>query len=239
MASNSIQFRGIESVITAYENREVGPWGLFNGKQFLFKYEGSDVSEGSNTLRTLLEEISKTSNAVYTLKVYEEIVGGRIKENTPSDGSFNFKLDAPEQLERAQQYIGYSQTNKELLQRIEELEERLAERDEPETENKLGVIGEIIGHPTIQPLVQTLLQSIFAPKQPAQVPQQQQPVNNVPMQRVSLNGINDDARLTQAVQALSECDPQLTEHLEKLARLAQDSPDSFKFLIATLDNMQL
>lgn len=223
----SIQFKGVDSVIEAYENREVAPWSIWQGKQFMFKYEGNNVAEGAQQLTATLELLKESSNAIYTLKVYEDLKGGKIKSNTADDGSFNFKLNGDEQTITQNQYASLKYNDK-LSERLERIEQALLEREdeEPEPENKLGVIGEIISHPTIAPIVQNIVAAIFSKGQsPAQTP------------RVALSGVNDESELKEAVEALKKHDSKLTEHLQKLAALAEQSPESFKFLLTTLDNM--
>lgn len=232
MGSSSIQFKGIDGVLNAYENREVAPWSLWQGKQFMFKYEGKDITEGAEHLRQTLELLGESSNAVYTLKVYEDFAG-KIKSNTPDDGSFNFKINGEEQALTQAQYSTLRNSNA-IAERLERIEARLNEREEEEEEeepSRLGVIGEIISHPAIQPLVQGLLSNVLGiGKASESAPQ---------MQRAAIAGVHDDAKIMEAVNDLKQHDTKLAEHLAKLAELAKTSPDSFKFLIATLDNMQL
>lgn len=231
MASSSVQFKGIEGVCDAYENRNVIAWSLWQGKQFMFKYEGSDIGEGAQNLRDTLQLLSESSNAIYTLKVYED--GGKIKSNTPDDGSFNFKLNSEGQEITNSQYTSYKNSNEiaERLARIEAklLQEEQYEEDEPES--RLGLIGEIISHPTLQPIVQSFLSSLIGIGKNVGASASPQ------MQRVSISGINDDATLMAAITELKNHDTHLAEHLTKLATIAKESPDSFKFLLSTLDAM--
>jgi hypothetical protein len=233
MASSSVQFGNIESVVNAYESREVAAWSLWQGKQFMFKYEGADIGEGSVQLRATLDLLAESSNAIYTLKVYEELPGGKIKSNTPDDGSFNFKLNAESQQLTQAQY-SRSVNNQAILEKLNQLEARLNEQDEDEDEpepNRLGLIGEIIGNPTLQPIITNLITAIFSK---AGTPTPQPPP---PMQRAALNGVGDEVQLMEAIQELKKHDANLTEHLAKLAKIATESPDSFKFLLQTLDNL--
>ena len=85
----SVQFFGADNVIKAAENRKCPAWAIFQGKQFLFKYEGSDLNESQDFLEKILENL-QDSVSVYTIRFYEEAV--KIKENTPYDGSFNFRM---------------------------------------------------------------------------------------------------------------------------------------------------
>lgn len=232
--ASSIQFKGIDSVVAAYENRDVPAWSLWQGKQFIFKYEGNSIDEGSQQLTEYLNMLAQSTNAIYTLKVYEDVPGGKIKSNTPDDGSFNFKINADSQEITNNQYSRMNNSNA-ILERLERMEQRLIEREEEEgdeePESKLGLIGEIISHPTIQPIAQAFITNILGigktngTAAPAQMP------------RAAISGINDDAILSEAIKELTAHDPKLPEHLAKLAALAKENPQGFQFLLTTLDNM--
>ncbi len=232
--ASSVQFKGIDGVVNAYENRNVAAWSLWQGKQFMFKYEGGSIEEGGTQLQSTLELLAESTNAVYTLKVYEDLPGGKIKSNTADDGSFNFKINGDEQALTQNQYTSIKNNNA-IADRLAAIEQRLIEQDEEgeeEPENKLGMIGDIISHPVIAPMVQNIFAAMLSGmKTNTAAPPQ--------MQRVAINGINDDAQILEAVNDLKALDPNLSAHLAKLAKLGKESPDSFKFLLATLDNMQL
>lgn len=231
--ASSIQFKGIDGVINAYENRKVAAWSLWQGKQFMFKYEGNDLEQGAEQLQATLDLLAESTNAIYTLKVYEDLPGHKIKSNTPDDGSFNFKINGDEQAITQNQY-GVIRNNNAIADRLTAIEQKLNEQEEyvdvPE-ENKLGVIGDIISHPVIQPFVSQIIAALFAKKSDAPAPPQ--------MQRVAISGINDDAEITAAIADLKQYDGQLAAHLVKLAALAKSSPDSFKFLLTTLDSLEI
>lgn len=226
----SVHFKGIDNVLNAYEARKVPAWSLWQGSQFLFKYEGTDISEGANALNEILDRLAESSNAIYTLKVYEELTGGKIKDKTPHDGSFNFKLNLDGQEITTNQYSTLRNQNA-ILEKLEALEQRMNEREEEgeeEPQSKLGLIGEILNDPGISQIVQPLIAKFFGLG--TATPQ-------MPMR--SISGISDDDRstLNEALKILEKADPKLPEHLMKLAQLSQESPDSFKFLLNTLDGM--
>lgn len=242
---SSIQFKGIDVVLEAYESRNVAAWSLWQGRQFLFKYEGDNVTEGANELHSILDKLKHSTNAIYTLKVYEDLgKGGKIKNNTPDDGSFNFKLNFDEQEISSQQYGSLRRQDK-LEQDIAELKQMILERDNEEEEDephRLGVIGEILNDPGIsqilQPLIQPFLSKILGlGSTPAQTPMRS--ISGINDDTRSTNTANDDAAATlnEAIKILKEADPKLPEHLMKLATLSKESPDSFNFLLQTLDGM--
>lgn len=232
--SASVHFKGIDNILNAYEQRNVAAWSLWQGSQFLFKYEGTNISEGAQALNDILDRLAQSSNAIYTLKVYEELPGGKIKDKTPHDGSFNFRLNVDSQEITNSQY-GAIRNQNAILEKLERLEQRMNEKEEEggdEPENKLGLIGEILNDPgvsqIVQPLIGPLLNKLFGLA--GVTPQ-------MPMR--SISGISDEAAATlnEAIRILKDADPKLPEHLMKLATLSKESPDSFKFLLQTLDGM--
>lgn len=227
--SASVHFKGIDNVLNAYEQRAVPAWSLWQGSQFLFKYEGNDISEGATALNEILDRLAQSSNAIYTLKVYEELQGGKIKDKTPHDGSFNFKLNLDSQEITTSQY-GALRNQNAILEKLERLEQRMNEREEEEEEeepkSKLGLIGEILNDPGISQIVMPLVSKLLG-------------INGANTPRPTIAGINDDeaATLKQAIEILKKSDPDLPAHLMKLAKLSQESPDSFKFLLNALEGM--
>ena len=233
---SSIQIKGLDNVVAAYTNREVAPWSLWQGKQFMFKYEGEDINEGASQLEQTLQMLAQSSNAIYTLKVYEELgKGGKIKNNTPDDGSFNFKLNLDSQEITANQYSTMNNRN-EVLQRLAAIEEKLSNDEEEEEEQPqdygLGMIGTILTHPTIQPIATQFMLGILSKILPAG---SQPPANQPPA--AAINGIDEDNVIEQAIETLQQHDDKLAEHLQKLAAMAEQNPQGFKFLLQTLDNI--
>lgn len=230
----SVQFRGVDTVLEAYQRREVAAWSIWQGKQYMFKYEGSDISEGANQLHEVLKMLSNATNAIYTLKVYEDLKkGAKIKSNTPDDGSFNFRLNMDTQEITMAQYTRTNNSN-ELLSRLTAIEAKLQADDEEEEEepNRLGMIGHILEHPVLGQLAAGFLGKILAPAQ--QVPA---------LAAGRIAGLPEATAqptapdLSNAVAVLLQHDPKLAEHLGKLAALATNNPQSFQFLLQTLDNM--
>lgn len=233
MSSSSIQFRGKDAVLAAYENRKVAAWSVWQGRQFMFKNDGGNEEEAMGQLENVLEALAGSSNAIYTLKVYEELpAGGKIKSTTPDDGSFNFRLNDDNQIITNGQYT-HLQNNNDLAQRLATLEAKLEEEpEESEPPNRLGLIGEIISNPTLQPIVSQIIAAVFSK---AAAPGQ--PVAPGQPQLAAVSGINQEATLQEAIQELQKHDSRLAEHLAKLAKIAVDNPPSFTFLLQTLDSM--
>jgi hypothetical protein len=63
----AVQFYGVNEVLKAAENRDCPQWGIFQGKQFLFKYEEIDQVESLTFLQEILKALQR-SDAIYTIK---------------------------------------------------------------------------------------------------------------------------------------------------------------------------
>lgn len=227
--ASAVQFRGAANVLQAYQDRDVPSWALFQGKQFLVPCVCDEVSEGHSQLSSLLEKLEQGgTNAIYTLKVYEEIPGGKIKENTPSDGSFNFQLNADTMTmyQGKQQYVGSIAA---IESKLAAIERKLGEKDsEPEELSTYDKVMGFVETPAGSMVLQTVLGAILNKQIPAQ-----------PIYRPSaINGIGDsEEKIKQAIEVLQQHDTMLGDHLMKLAKIAIDNPQSFKFLLTTLDSM--
>jgi len=227
---SSIQFRGKQAVLEAFDNVDVQAFTIWQGKQYLFKGSGATELDG---FLTMLEQNSM--NAIYTVKVYEDITDKKqIKSNTPDDGSFNFKLNADGMEITNGQYTSFNNRN-ELISRIGAIENKfdaiiskLEEQQEDEPENRLGIIGEIIGHPAIAPLLPQVMAMLMGTNAQQQQYRQLATVGNVP-----------DPKLNEAIERLKLADDRLSDHLMKLADIAANDPNTFAMIMQSLDNYQL
>lgn len=241
----AVQFWGIDAVMQAFESRQVPAWSLWQGRDYLFK------GIGDGDLRAVLDTLKNSFNdPIYTLKVYEEISDPiKIKDKTPHDGCFNFKLNNPMHLDG----VGYVSPNSnfQLAKKVEELEKRLLERDmqEGDEEEESETIGQVIQDEVIgvirdpNRLLQWMevIKGLFNPNQPA-APRTALPatVGNV-MNETALTAEEKEKqadRLLIAIDALEKADPNIVEHLEKLAEIATKNPKQFKFLISMLETLK-
>lgn len=157
MKSSACQFRGLDQTMSAYIANDVPTWALKNGpNQLLFKYDGVDESEGSQALAACLKMLQKGgSAAVYTLCVYDDWKkGGKIKNNTPYDNSFNFCLyEDEEDRPYNQRKAAYQAEYDERLTRMEAMIKNLSEPQEEEEEKVSGfhqMLAGFLSHPQIQ-----------------------------------------------------------------------------------------
>lgn len=231
----AVQFYGRDSVIKAAENKDCSRWGIFSGKQFLFKYEGETMEESIQFLEEILDALVQSqTGATYTIKFFES--PGKITEKRECDGgSFNFKLIAAE--EYSNRSIAFNSAGEldKRLSRIEraiddmisrQLEERAAELQEQEEEEEeqpstvMGLINGVLQNPEQMQNIIAVAKAIFSPAKPAQV--------------AGIPG-DQDKQIQEAIEILKAKDPALGDHLTKLAKIATEDPFTWKFLISTLD----
>lgn len=232
--SKSIQFSSVDAVVAAYENREVPAFAIWCGKQFLFKHEGNNIDDGKETLIDMLELLqTNQSAAIYTLAVYED-VKGKIKDNTPYDGSFNFRFQ-----EYAVSYMpgvpgGANAIQSELAALRLQVKKLQDEKEDDDGENKLGLIGEILQHPAVEPIVPMLvgrLVDLIMPETPAKTAR---------VAGIDLSpDITDNEKIREAIKKLNESVPDLADLLMKLAQISVKKPASFKFYMSTLRAMNV
>lgn len=253
-ANSAVQFYGKEQVMAAASNRKCPCWGIWQGRQFLFKNEDPDMKVSLDILESILENL-QVSTATYTIKFFEtegkKII--KIKENSgDSDGSFNFKTIEEEV--RQQRQLMYAGGNKEMMELLKRMDERLGAlesqpMDEVEEEEETigsvfmgllkdpGKLEQLINtgksllgmQPTQGHLgnVNRLGQSSLPGEDPGQAPggKLSQPVN----EEETLT------RLGNAIDMLQKNDPDIVLHLEKLAKMSEGNNGQFKKLINMLD----
>lgn len=240
--AQSCQFWGAASVLQAYDMRDVSPWAICHGKQFISK--GDDRADLSSFLDLLSNGFS---NAVYTLKVYDGLSVDEIKDNTPCDGSFNFSLQSSGAVAG---YGGGGNTDV-LLGRIASLEKKLADAEKRDETPSIGsVIMGWLEDPA--PLIQ-LIQGF---KMLTGAPVAAQVAGVAPKHRIPVSGYasevqsevksevqseiqpDDDetrrARLVAALDILGKNDPDFLDHLEQLAEMSENNKGFFLGLLKML-----
>jgi hypothetical protein len=241
----SVQFRGIDKVIEAYENMSVSKWGLFQSSQFLAKYDGDSLDEGAQLLEKVLEgfDLRSADTITYTLCIYDDLPAGeKIKNTTKYGGSFNFRLvDTIDGYNNQKQIAG---TN--LENRIAGLEQKLLQSQvdplhevEPELSPVMQMLMRIVEHPQVQQKIAGVavqfmdkitdgIGSVLNFKQPVAKVAGVETANEINMEI-------ENQKLQQAVNILAEIDPQLGTHLLKLAEVAKSDPAKYNGMITMLN----
>lgn len=224
----SVQFQDIESVINAYELRGVAAFSIYQGKQLLLKYEGTEIGEGADLLNQFLPMLS-SSAAIYTLCIYEEYTG-KINDKTPYHGSYNFKF--------SENTPGFNQSNNvlqsvklqlaamdEKLTRLE-TEKDLAGSDDP-TLNGMDRIGQILSHPLVERLIPVIMGFIQPGEETKKLP--------AAMAGIGKENYDISQELKEAVLNMLAATDESETALIKLGAVAKKDPGKFKKLLGYMN----
>jgi hypothetical protein len=241
---SSVQFTGIDNIIEAFEANDIPYFGVFAGKSLIFKNPTrgeeaiQDTFEASELLRSFLYKLNKGSNAVYTLKLYENLPSGGITDKTPANFSINFRLNLEGMYltnDKAVQYEQKQSQQAEILAELKALRMKVEtmEGTDEEEEEKNPIIGALTSNPELMnALVMAAVGAItgiiskFAP--------QQQQIKMQP----AINGISEEPteqqKIDKAIEVLSQSTPNLGDNLLILAKMSIDNPQQYKWLLGML-----
>lgn len=241
----SIDFRGREGALGAYENAAIETWAVFNKKNIMQSGEGLEALTG---YLDLMEQHG--GNTVYTMKLYKNVSADDIVENTPCNSSFNFNL-----IGGGMGMVGYSGggagNSFALMQKIANLEAKLKDA-EKDTEKKTigstmlgwienvddivklaGVIGMFMGKTTAEQNMKIVSQlaGLEQPKRegtPAAgfaAAVQDDPGGEIEITEEQGKAL---IRYAQVIERGEKCDPDFLQHMEQLVLLAETKPDTYK-----------
>jgi hypothetical protein len=240
---SSVQFTGIDNIIEAFEANDIPYFGVFAGKSLIFKNPTrgeeaiEDTFEAAELLRSFLFKLNKGSNAVYTLKLYENIPAGGITDKTPANFSINFRLNLEGMYMTADKAVQYEQKQNqqsEILAELKALRIKVETMEgTEEEEEKNPIIGALTSNPEVMnALVMAAVGAItgiiskFAP--------QQQTIKMQP----AINGINEEPteqqKINKAIEVLTQSTPNLGDNLLILAKMSIDNPQQYKWLLGML-----
>jgi hypothetical protein len=234
MASNA-QCVGKDNIIQMFSNRGIDGWSIWVGKQLLF------TGIGPGDLEQMLTMMEDGGNPMYTLRVHRDVTNeSEINDKTPAAGSFNFLLHSLRSKRNEDtEEGGYTRGRSSMgaVQRV--IEDHIAkkvsamlEEKEEKYENKLGMLGEILDHPTLGAIFEKVALHYLTPGQTT-------PPVPIQTQMRAVGSIATDTDLVATLEKLKQYDPEITDHLKKLLRLAESSPDTFKIILASLDKITL
>ncbi len=228
---SGIQLIGKQAVLETYSDFEGDTWGLFVGKRLII------AGEGSADLEKYLDRFAPAgSTGSYTLKIFDEDTAPvQVRPGTEYSCSFDFKI--------TDTYGGAGIAGFGAIgARLEKIEKQLAAPEEPDgfQEIIMGWLREPHKLATVLGAVRTLL---MPGNTPLPLPAPAQAIGSVTMPGSEIKsdmGTTDDKtydRLAAVLDTLQKHDPQILEHLEKLAKIAVEKPSMFKMLLTTLDGI--
>jgi hypothetical protein len=185
---------------------------------FSFKLgEEGSFSGGSSYVRSLEERIKKMESERDDDDDEDKTIGGRIG---------NALIGLLEQPNELIQLIG---TLKQVFQPVPQ---GVASIGRVTTDFAPPVYSQPIEHPV--PVINN--QENFSEVAKAKKAEEVKPVE---AQKEEINNLSDDQKITRlsaAITTLENADADILFHLEKLAKIATDSPQNFKMLVTMLDN---
>lgn len=252
---NAPQFRGIDAVIEAYENANIPAFAVCYAKDINLRYMGDSVEEGAELLRAWMQKVQDFgSNAIYQLRLYEDLNGKSIRSNTASDMAFKFVLN-----ERDQSYLpaianGDKVTNSDLIKILGELADlkaenavlkikldQLEDEEEPETDQEQA--QRVNGVPAVQPSIGQVLIEKLAPaltvigERLVDIIIPQPTPGKVSGIVIETGNIDEEKMIEQSIRRLRNAipdNPGVATVLMKLANLAESEPTTFQFYLGIL-----
>lgn len=231
MHNSSVQFRGIDSIIEAYDNCKIPAWAFLQGKGIIASYPGDDLDEGRSELETWMRMLKKSrSTAVYALQLYRK-PGEDITNKTEWNNRFQCTL-----------YDGETADGfRADYARIKELEAQLAAKDEEEDdepETFMDKVGAIIQKPEVQQFLLGHVMRIVSgfrrgsgqPASVAGVPKTPEEMNQDEANAFNNLPADQQEQLTRAMTILMVGDPAIGTNLLKLATILQTDPGKYKML---------
>lgn len=222
--SNAIQLIGIDKVLDVFSDfdQEGYAWALFQGRDPIV------TGEGSADLEKWLQRFEPAgSTGTYILKIYRNSDPDKIDRGTPYSAAFNFKLQ--------DNYggQGIAGTNNQLWQRLAALEQRYQDDDKDDDKSVTdSLIGWLDEPEKLNQVMGAVSQLIAAIK------------GGQPVAAVGGFGVADPAngedKLTTLARTLDELekhDSALVTHLQKLLKLAETNPVTFKIVLTQLDGL--
>jgi hypothetical protein len=255
----AVQLRGTPQILAAFDRIEIPTWALFYENKCLFKCVGESMSDSKATLEGFLKQLERSNTtAMYDLRFYEDLKDKKkIKAGLDPDYSYNVMLfdaeeyPSPGTVTRRE---GYAQ----ILQRMDEFEARQAirakeeeeaeEEDEPEAVSGVSSILGFFNRLLDNPEVQNKLGQVFSGWIDNLVkPSNSLPMNNTPREigAIGSAGSTQPAeqpmitkeqadKIQAAITILAGVDPELGDHLEAIAQIAQKKPAQYRSLITML-----
>lgn len=252
----AVQLRGTPVILQAYDRIGIPTWALFYEQKCLFKCGGENLEESKAILRQFLQQLEQSNtSATYDLRFYEELKDKKkIKAGTEPDYSYNIVLFDPEEypspgaLTRREGYAT-------ILQELQDVKAQLALRQKEEEDEEeeavgsgpgwIGAVNKLLDNPDIQQKlgdrILGFLDNLLS-KSINQLPMTTQreagtigSTGNPHTQTPVTITQEQYEKIQSSVQVLAGIDPQLGDHLEKIAQLAQKNPVRYKSLISMLN----
>jgi len=259
--AEAVQMRGTPLILAAFDRIDISAWGLFYKERCLFRCAGEDLQESRAQLQGFLKQLEQSNTTtIYSLRFYEEVKDKKkIKPGLEPDYAYNVTLfndedyPAPGAVSRQS---GYSL----LMQELQDVKAQLAIRqkedeeegdDEPEQVGSVGsrllaFLDKLLDNPVVEQKIGQLASGwldnlLTTPSIPITMngqPREAGAMGSVPGAATEQPMITQEQaqKIQTSIEILAAADPQLGDHLEKIAQLAQKNPNRYRSLITMLNS---
>lgn len=234
--SRSVQFKGKENVLRAFEMKKVCSWSLWCSTQLLHSCHAKNMDEGLQELAAILDMyMIEPTPAVYTLRIHSpqslKKTENHLSDRTPFDGSFNFQLVTDQQLHPSSN--GDSAMLKMIYDKLTMQDERIREleaEDEDGDDDAIGQIQRVMQIPGVSEVVGALVGGLFGKANaPQAIAGIASPVNEV--EKLDEQKDGDQLYISESVvnslAILMRNVPNFDEHLATLASASNKNPSGF------------
>ena len=242
---------GLEPALTYYAEHGTPWYALYNGKPtarhgnvIMHNWKGrmEDVEQCAQHIRDRFQDTGIDGRTRYTLAWWDERPKmSKGSPDEPAGGSVTFVCATYDQIQEHisgaisyRERVGYA--GNEMLSRLSAIEAKLNEpeedEDEQEPEPQAAAIMGALQNPAVMQAIQVMLMRLVDRVMPSNGPA---PVPAVKLAGVEADSVQfDTEKLDTALVILKAADPDLEDDLLRLANIAQNDPDQFRFLLKML-----
>jgi len=232
----AIQVIGKQAVLDTYEAYGIDTWALVQEKKLRI---AGDSYEQLESWLTRYEPARSTAS--YALRLYDGIEPSEVTVNTPYRYCIDFKLT--DTYDGMGIMGGYQ--SQQLSAKVTELEKKLKDYEESDTEEREDTLNDVImgylDNPVKLQQIAGALNTIFrgARGEPVQMAGKQIAASSPPPGTADkAQDVDAEAeKLASILDRLQSRDPDILQHLEKLAEIAEKKPKTFNFLLSNLDGL--
>lgn len=222
----ALQYVGTDSVVDAYTRYNIKTWGLYQGKEPVCY---GQTAEGLHDWLTSLEPARST--ALMHLRLYRDYEPEDIDKSTPYTATFGFKLNEPEMY--GYRGMGSPGLNERLAAIEKKLNAPVEDEDESLVDIAMGWLKDPVQLQQVVGAIKMVLGGISAP-----APVMATTMGNIAQTKPQIAQMTTEQEyqlIGDTVDRLKAKDPQIVQHLQKLANLAETQPSLFKILLNQLD----
>jgi len=260
--AEAVQLRGTPVILAAFDRIDISTWALFYKRKCLYKCVGEDVADSKATLHGFLKQLeASNTSATYELGFYDGLKDKKkIRTIEEADYAYNVVLFHDEEYPApgaVSRQTGYSLIMQEIADvkaqlALRQKEDEEEEEDEPEKVAGVGsrlltFLDKLLDNPAVEQkigqIASNFLENLVTPSKPITMHEQ-------PREMGAMGAVPDEVaepgktmitqeqalKIQRSIEILAAADPNLGDHLEKIAQVAQSNPKKYKNLILMLNS---